>query len=68
MTSALSKTTRRRLPQPAALCTAIKIEPDGAPSPWWVDSIGGMLEEFRNFNAADAERWTTVVQSAGLSN
>jgi tripartite-type tricarboxylate transporter receptor subunit TctC len=33
-----------------------------------IDPLGGTPEDFRKFIAADTERWTTVVQSAGLSN
>jgi tripartite-type tricarboxylate transporter receptor subunit TctC len=33
-----------------------------------IDPQGGTPQDFRNFIAADMERWTTVVRSAGLSN
>jgi tripartite-type tricarboxylate transporter receptor subunit TctC len=33
-----------------------------------IDRAGGTAAEFRSFIAADTERWTAVVRSAGLSN
>jgi tripartite-type tricarboxylate transporter receptor subunit TctC len=33
-----------------------------------IDPAGGTPADFRNFIAADMEKWTTVVRSAGLSN
>jgi tripartite-type tricarboxylate transporter receptor subunit TctC len=33
-----------------------------------IDPQGRTPQDFRNFIAADTERWTTVVRSAGLSN
>jgi tripartite-type tricarboxylate transporter receptor subunit TctC len=33
-----------------------------------IDPLGGTPEQFRDFIAADTDRWTTVVRSAGLSN
>jgi tripartite-type tricarboxylate transporter receptor subunit TctC len=33
-----------------------------------MDALGGTPQDFRDFIAADIERWTTVIQSAGLNN
>jgi tripartite-type tricarboxylate transporter receptor subunit TctC len=33
-----------------------------------IDSLGGTPQQFHDFIAADIERWSNVVQSAGLSN
>jgi len=33
-----------------------------------IDPLGGTPQQFRDFITADIERWTNVVQSAGLSN
>jgi len=33
-----------------------------------IDVLGGTPQQFRDFVAADKEKWATVVRSAGLSN
>jgi tripartite-type tricarboxylate transporter receptor subunit TctC len=33
-----------------------------------MDALGGTPQDFRDFIATDIERWTTVIQSAGLNN
>jgi tripartite-type tricarboxylate transporter receptor subunit TctC len=48
---------------------ALKTEPvSNALKAQGIDPLGGTPQQFRDFIAADTERWTTVVQSAGLSN
>jgi tripartite-type tricarboxylate transporter receptor subunit TctC len=48
---------------------ALKTEPvSTALKTQGIDPLGGTPEQFRDFIAADAERWSTVVHAAGLSN
>jgi tripartite-type tricarboxylate transporter receptor subunit TctC len=48
---------------------ALKSEPvSSALKAQGIDPLGGTPQQFRDFIAADTERWATVVQSAGLSN
>jgi len=56
---ALSRAANEAL-KTEAVSTALKTQ--------GIDPLGGTPQDFRNFIAADTERWTTVVRSAGLSN
>lgn len=48
---------------------ALKTEPvSTALKTQGIDPLGGTPEQFRDFIAADTERWSTVVHAAGLSN
>ncbi|MGC1443971.1 MAG: tripartite tricarboxylate transporter substrate binding protein [Xanthobacteraceae bacterium] len=48
---------------------ALKTEPvSTALKTQGIDPLGGTPEQFRDFIAADIERWSTVVHAAGLSN
>jgi tripartite-type tricarboxylate transporter receptor subunit TctC len=48
---------------------ALKTEAvSGALKAQGIDPLGGSPQQFRDFIAADAEKWSTVVRSAGLSN